>query len=173
MTTKKLAPASVEIQTADLKWLCSAVLPAVSRDEVTPMICGAVLSAEGGVLKALATDRYRVHRATSKVEGLKLEPFYVSRRMLQWIRTVSFTDSMHPGNFPGVERLIDAAEAAEPVADLGGGVNVDLFRGTAALAGYRGEMARITNIRSSPEKPGQVLVHYKNGVALVQGSVLA
>ena len=217
------AKVSIELPAADMKWLCAAVLPAVSADDATPVICNALFVADDGKLTAISTDRYRVHRASIDCD-VTFPPFMVPRRMLSWIvanatffgRSISvlpavirldvtlldgfdstatlipggaitatalqhhgsqdqvaLTVEMTKGNYPPVERLIVDALAAEPVADSGGFIDLGLLRGSAALAESRYERAKLTSIHTSDKKPGQTLIQYKRGTALIQGSDFA
>lgn len=58
---------------------------AASTDWVTPVITGARLSAEDGVVTVVATDRYRVHRARVSVEGGSLPGVILPRTVLDWV----------------------------------------------------------------------------------------
>jgi hypothetical protein len=85
--TLKLTFSSIALPALDARYVFSAVLPAISKDEVTPLICGALVQVEDGRLKVIATDRYRIHRAYAGADLPDTEPFVVPRRLVQWIAT--------------------------------------------------------------------------------------
>lgn len=51
----------IRIEARHARYLATALLPAVSRDDITPVLTGANITLEGGKLRASSTDRYRVH----------------------------------------------------------------------------------------------------------------
>lgn len=79
-TTKFTVPAIA------LRDLVAGILPAVSKDDITPVICAAEWIIEGNRLRLVATDRYRVHTSTLDLPGKpKAGRFLVPRRALLWI----------------------------------------------------------------------------------------
>lgn len=46
----------------DVDWLLRGVLAAVSKDDVTPILCAVKWTIEGGRVTVVGTDRYRVHQ---------------------------------------------------------------------------------------------------------------
>jgi len=81
-----LAKVTVDLPLGDALYLARSGVAAASKDDVTPVITGVLLSAEDGVVKALSTDRYRVHRATLAVEGVgSFPPFLVPEKALRWL----------------------------------------------------------------------------------------
>lgn len=80
----------LQIPAVILKRLARAALAATSNDDVTPVITGAVLSAADGQVTTIATDRYRVHRAHARLDGLPdFDPVLIPRRALSWAVTNS------------------------------------------------------------------------------------
>lgn len=76
---------TLSLPVADAVYLAKAGLAAASKDDITPVLTGVVLSATDGVVKVIATDRYRVHRATVDSEGAELAPFLLPQRALRWL----------------------------------------------------------------------------------------
>jgi len=215
----------VELPVADALYLARAGIAAVSKDDITPVITGVRLSAEGGLLKVLATDRFRVHRAVAVLEGdVSFEPVNVPSSAWRWLIanagffgrglldpllrieivrkeaakpsplpagslqlpegsvTVTIYEStdtdgpfvaLHtqlvPGGFPeGVEKLLDDAIATDPDASDAGTVDLDFLAKCRPLASYRGEKPKVKFVAgSNPTKPGQVVVTYSQGQALI------
>lgn len=73
------------IDAHDARYLVDAVLPAVSKDDVTPVICGALWSITVGQVELTATDRYRVHRVRGEAETEGDGQFIVPRDALVWL----------------------------------------------------------------------------------------
>lgn len=69
------------------RYVASALLPAVSRDDVTPILTGAHFSIEDGALRVASTDRYRVHTLKVGVNGKAPKELdaIVPRAALAWI----------------------------------------------------------------------------------------
>lgn len=68
------------------KLLVDVALSAASRDDITPVICGAHVSVEGGKLRVTATDRYRVHTALIEAKSIDGEvDAIIPRVALQWL----------------------------------------------------------------------------------------
>lgn len=83
MTSKKN---SVTIKAHAARYLAEGMLAAVSKDNVTPTICGAHIRVEKGELVGVSTDRYRVHRVVLDVDGKsKPHEFILPREALQWL----------------------------------------------------------------------------------------
>lgn len=81
-----LTKVTINLPISDAKYLARAGLAAASRDDITPVITGVLLSAVNGHVKAVATDRYRVHRATAAVEGVEdFPPFLIPGSALRWL----------------------------------------------------------------------------------------
>lgn len=73
------------IDAHDVRYLISAVLPAVSKDDVTPVICGALWTVSTGQVELTATDRYRVHRVRGEADTEGDGQFIVPRDALIWL----------------------------------------------------------------------------------------
>ncbi|MFC5930864.1 hypothetical protein [Cryobacterium melibiosiphilum] len=70
----------------DAKRLAQIALSAASKDDVTPVICGALLTVSNGALRTTSTDRYRVHTALIDIEGKSEDhEFIISRSSLEWL----------------------------------------------------------------------------------------
>lgn len=218
---------TLSLPVADAVYLAKAGLAAASKDDITPIITGVVLSAADGVVKAVSTDRYRVHRATVESAGADLAPFLLPQRALRWLVSnasffvrprqvlvepivtftffpqewpdankvtpdvvcapsgsltisivenggdnpdaVSVTTELIKGNFPPVERLLDAAIAADDVSERTP-VNLDLLSRSRVLARWRDEQPVIRTVKTGADrnKSGQMLVVYPSGVCLIQ-----
>lgn len=66
--------------------LVDAALSAVSKDDVTPVICGAHVSVEDGKVRVTATDRYRIHTALIEAKDIEGEPEAIIPRVaLEWL----------------------------------------------------------------------------------------
>lgn len=76
---------TLDLPIADAAYLARAGIAAASKDDITPVITGVLMSATDGVVKVVATDRYRVHRAKLAVEGAELTPFLIPRKALAWL----------------------------------------------------------------------------------------
>ncbi|SFN66985.1 hypothetical protein [Mycetocola miduiensis] len=69
-----------------LRDLVAGILPATSKDDVTPVLCAAQWIIEDSVLRLVGTDRYRIHTATVALPGKpKAGHFIVPRSALIWI----------------------------------------------------------------------------------------
>lgn len=70
-------------------YLADAVLAAVSHDDMTPVITGVQLTRHEGGLRALATDRYRVHEVTladAKTTGKADESPIMPAAAFKWLK---------------------------------------------------------------------------------------
>lgn len=68
------------------KLLVDVALSAASRDDITPVICGAHISVEDGKLRVTATDRYRVHTALVEAKSIDGEvDAIIPRAALEWL----------------------------------------------------------------------------------------
>lgn len=91
MSTATIAPeappttATLTLTAEDAVYLARVGASAASKDRITPVICGALLSAGDGVVTICATDRYRVHRARLNVDGAALREVILPRPVLDWI----------------------------------------------------------------------------------------
>ena len=66
----------------------NAALSAASTDDITPVICGAHVSIEDGMLRVTATDRYRVHTALiDTMKAPKELDAIIPRTALMWLRS--------------------------------------------------------------------------------------
>lgn len=78
---------TITIEAGAARFLAEALLPATSKDDVTPVLTGVHLSIENGKLRAVATDRYRVHAVLLDVVGdapAELNAL-IPRSIMQWI----------------------------------------------------------------------------------------
>lgn len=77
---------SVEIPASDALYLARAGVAAASKDDVTPVITGVLLSATDDAVKIVSTDRYRIHRAIVTVEGVgSFDPILIPSKALRWL----------------------------------------------------------------------------------------
>lgn len=110
-------PYSLTIPAEKARYLAQVALAAASRDDVTPVICGGMFSASGGVVTAVATDRYRVHRARWITDG-ELEavpPSFIPREALRWlVSNVAFFGRL--GGFADPKVEITWTPDTEPIA---------------------------------------------------------
>lgn len=69
------------------RYIAGAVLPAVSRDDVTPVLTGAHFTIEEGQLRVTSTDRYRAHTVMVRPNDRapKELDVIVPRQALTWI----------------------------------------------------------------------------------------
>lgn len=105
---------AVTVPISDALYLARAGVAGASKGDITPVITGVLLSAEDGVLTALSTDRYRVHRATATVEGvLTFPPFLIPAKAFRWLiaNASFFGRGMLP---PTVTFELEATEATKP-----------------------------------------------------------
>lgn len=85
MTTQKKIAITLDASTA--RYLADAMLAAVSKDDVTPVICAAHLKLLDGQLQGIATDRYRAHRVyLDVVKAPKTGDFLMPREALVWMQ---------------------------------------------------------------------------------------
>lgn len=67
--------------------LVDCALSAASHDDVTPVIRAAHIALEGGALRVVSTDRYRVHTTTVIVADAEGDPAaIIPREALEWLR---------------------------------------------------------------------------------------
>ena len=97
------------------RYLVDAALSACSRDDVTPVICGAHISLEGEMLRVVATDRYRVHTTTVKLHSFNGDPAAIlPLEALEWLRTNA---DYFGRNTEGLQRIrIDIEPHGKPTA---------------------------------------------------------
>lgn len=103
----EILPSAYTIPLADAVYLARAALPAVSRDDVTPVLTGAFWRFGDGKVTVVSTDRYRVHRAAVDVPEVPAGQALIPKRALQWLSTNS-------SFFGRVRRII-----TEPVLTIG------------------------------------------------------
>ncbi|MDF2578462.1 MAG: hypothetical protein K0S49_41 [Microbacterium sp.] len=79
---------TITLKAASARYLAEALLPAVSKDDVTPVLTGIHLTIEEGKLRGVSTDRYRVHAVlldlVEPAEDLELNAL-VPRDAVQWL----------------------------------------------------------------------------------------
>lgn len=192
------------------RYLAKAMLAAVGRDEVTPVLTGVHLAREGHALRATVTDRYRCHEVTldaARTTGRADESVLVHHSAFTWIlRTlaivaprrkiddatvtiktrkveevtqvtitidvsgydsVALTTRAIAGNFPPVNRIIEAAQNAKPFTgpvalNVGFLAKFDALKPGPYLAGHFHHSAHAER----PNTPGPVLVTYEaDGIA--------
>lgn len=81
-----MSTSTITLNREQARYFVDAALSAVSRDDITPVICGALITREGDKLRMVCTDRYRAHTAlvaTKSIEG-DLE-FIIPREALGWL----------------------------------------------------------------------------------------
>lgn len=79
---------TIVLTPADAKYIADGCLAATSKEDVTPVICAAHITADvDGNVTAVATDRYRVHRVFATSTAQHKEPFDVvlGNEALKWI----------------------------------------------------------------------------------------
>lgn len=78
---------TITIEAGAARFLAEALLPAASKDDVTPVLTGIHLSIENGKLRGLATDRYRVHAVLIDIVGEVPEDLdaLIPRAVMTWI----------------------------------------------------------------------------------------
>lgn len=70
----------------DALYLARAIMPAVSKDDVTPILTGQMWTVTPEKITAVATDRYRVHRAAIEGDfGKASGAFLIPRKSLEWL----------------------------------------------------------------------------------------
>jgi hypothetical protein len=69
----------------ELRDLAEAIIPAVTGDDLAPVLHGALFRLDAGRVTVVATDRYRVHRVRGEYEGTKAGAFLVPVEALKWI----------------------------------------------------------------------------------------
>ncbi|KAA9133733.1 DNA polymerase III subunit beta family protein [Microbacterium caowuchunii] len=117
-------------------WAARAVLPAVSKDDVTPVLTAAEWSVKGDVAVLTATDRYRVHQVTVPVSEASEGEFLMPRVQLDWIRRNA---NAYRSPLARVRVSWSEPEEGAPVASvLGSGViRAEVVFGTDELAMQR------------------------------------
>ena len=79
--------AAIILRRDDAAYLVDVALSAASSDDVTPVLCGARVTAEDGHVRVLATDRFRVH--TTRVRAVEAQDDFdaiIPREALLWLR---------------------------------------------------------------------------------------
>lgn len=78
---------TITLEAGAARFLAEALLPAASKDDVTPVLTGVHLSIENGKLRGTATDRYRVHTVLVDVVGEAPETLdaLVPRSAIYWL----------------------------------------------------------------------------------------
>lgn len=79
--------AAIILQRDHAAYLVDVALSAASRDDVTPVICGARVTVEDEHVRVVATDRYRVH--TTKVRAIEAQDDFdaiIPRDALLWLK---------------------------------------------------------------------------------------
>jgi hypothetical protein len=67
--TEEIVTTTVILDAHVARYIAAATLPAVSSDDVTPILTGVHFSVEDGQLRVASTDRYRVHTARVPIIG--------------------------------------------------------------------------------------------------------
>lgn len=225
-TATKPKTTKLSIPLEDAVYLAKAILPAISKDDVTPIIVASLWTVQGDKITAIGTDRYRVHRAEIEGDfGKASGSFLIPRKALEWLvknashfgrprqlivepllivqfstvtdesavspssgataapaghvsftiaenggetpQTLTLVSNLTKGNYPAIVKLIDDAEASE--ASDPGVVNLSFVSGTRALASFAHENGAMRFVKgTNPNKPGQVLIKFQRGVALIQ-----
>lgn len=101
---------TIVITPEEAKLIADGCLAATSKDDVTPLICAAHITAdEDGKVTAAATDRYRVHRIFAKSTAQHKEPFDVvlDNATLKWL---SVNARRYVKGWPDPIVVIDADE---------------------------------------------------------------
>lgn len=78
---------TITLEAGAARFLAEALIPASSKDDVTPILTGIHLSIENGKLRGIATDRYRVHTVLLDLVGdtpTELSAL-VPRNVMQWL----------------------------------------------------------------------------------------
>ncbi|KQT75379.1 DNA polymerase III subunit beta family protein [Microbacterium sp. Leaf436] len=158
------------------RYIASAVLPAVSRDDITPVLTGAHFSMEDGQLRVTSSDRYRAHtvivRPNDRVP--KELDVIVPRQALTWITKNAgvFSRSRSPytpvvrmrfteDRFPPVIRLIVKARDAE-TEPVEGNLRTDYLASVSAISdGVRAAHIKFTKGENDRLGP----VYIRSGVA--------
>lgn len=202
-----------------LRDIVAAALPAVSKDEITPVLTGALFTLDAGRLTIIGTDRYRVHRVRGRYEGSRTGEFLVPRGALEWViknagffgrthyidpvaridfayepdtvperspkgtviitlsehdgadaKAISYSLPLIQGKFPPVHRLIEKADVATERLRVQLERRLDLLTDAKKIARdlWEGGEIRIVQPNTGGNKPGQILVAYENGEALLQ-----
>lgn len=79
--------ATIILQRDHAAYLVDVALSASSRDDVTPVLCGARVTVEDEHVRVVATDRYRVH--TTKVRAVEAQDDFdaiIPRDALVWLK---------------------------------------------------------------------------------------
>lgn len=88
---------SIMMSTPDLQRVIRTVAPAASTDTARPVLSGVLITLDVGVLSAVATDSYRLHKVTLAeiFEGQSFKALAPAEWLLRWARTpfgpLSFT----------------------------------------------------------------------------------
>ena len=74
------------LDAGQLRWALRGALAAVSKDDVTPVLCAVDWTVEGRHVHLVGTDRYRVHETiVPRPKGAASGNFLMDRRQAAWI----------------------------------------------------------------------------------------
>jgi hypothetical protein len=92
MTAPKITRNSFTLTRDEAKRFAQAALSACTRDDVTPVLNGGIVTVEEKAVRITATDRYRVHTAAFTLRAkVKAHEFIIPREALQWLdKNVAF-----------------------------------------------------------------------------------
>ncbi|ANP74500.1 hypothetical protein [Cryobacterium arcticum] len=92
MTAPKITRNAFTLNRDDAKRFAQAALSACTRDDLTPVLQGGLVTVDGLAVRITATDRYRVHTAAFTLEAkAKAHEFSIPRDALQWLdKNVAF-----------------------------------------------------------------------------------
>lgn len=100
-------------------YLAAAMLAAVSRDEVTPILTAVHLEREGRSLKATATDRYRVHELTlDEAQTTGTDDVNLPASALRWIIQAMRTIAPRARDRAEATVTIQTRKAKEPSVEV-------------------------------------------------------
>ncbi len=109
----------LELAASAAKRIADGCAPAVSRDDVTPVLAGVFVKIEAGEVSAWATDRYRAHCVTAPVMSQRAGKHLgaiVPRHVWVWLGKVA--GRLYPGG-PFARRVVfefEQREDGDPVA---------------------------------------------------------
>lgn len=86
MTKAKLTAHTITLSRAQVGFFVDAALSSASKDDVTPVICGAKITVTGDQAQICCTDRYRVTLAKSIVVATDDHEFIMPRAALEWLK---------------------------------------------------------------------------------------
>ena len=86
MSESKSKPNVITMTRSQAAWFVDLALSSAGRDDITPVICGALVTVADGRVKVTSTDRYRVTLATLSVESVTGDhEFIIPRAALEWL----------------------------------------------------------------------------------------